>query len=202
MSMLKTLTNISRRYDSGESHIKDELFKLTADCENDYYKEQLATIPAGTEVLADFAGDFGMYGMVEVGGVLHRVKINLTELHKIDFGRFDGRNQVAHFALSPDAPGSAGQNGAHTPGPWEYKVQPDEHGPEDVVMADGLYIASCHFVPGGRVESNARLIAAAPQMLEALREADRRLHDDGYTVTDPVTVAVRAAIAAATGEEG
>ena len=92
MSMMKTLTNISRRYASGESHIKDEPFRLIADCENDYNKEQLAVVPAGTEILADLAGDFGMYGMVEIDGALHKVKIKLTELHKINFGRFDARD--------------------------------------------------------------------------------------------------------------
>ena len=56
---------------------------LTADAGNDYYKEQLPTIPAGTVLQIDFAGDFGCYAIADIGGVLHKVKVQLHDLHKI-----------------------------------------------------------------------------------------------------------------------
>ena len=51
----------------------------------------------------------------------------------------------------------------HTPGPWIH----DEHG---ILMAGKIQIAS--ILPQNR-DSNARLIAAAPDMLEALKELTR-----------------------------
>lgn len=91
MSMMQTYKNITKRV-GNESEIKGCSFKVMIDCENDYYKELLPTIPAGTELIADFAGDFGIYGMAEVKGALHKVKIKLHELHHIDFAEFDARN--------------------------------------------------------------------------------------------------------------
>ncbi len=92
MNMMTTFKNITERDDS-ESVIKGKSFTLMQDCENDYYKERLPTIPAGTTIVADFAGDFGMYGIAEVDGVLHKIKIDLHDLHKIDFGEFDARSK-------------------------------------------------------------------------------------------------------------
>lgn len=91
MSMIDTYKNITTR-DGAESPIKGVAFTTKADCENDYYKERLAVIPAGTTIIADFAGDFGMYGLAEIDGVLHKVKVQLHDLHNIDFGGFDARN--------------------------------------------------------------------------------------------------------------
>jgi hypothetical protein len=56
---------------------------LTGDCQNDYNKDQLAVVPEGTVIKIDFAGDFGCYALADVGGVVHKVKIMLTDLHKI-----------------------------------------------------------------------------------------------------------------------
>lgn len=59
----------------------------------------------------------------------------------------------------------------HTKGPWEYS---EEDG-EPVVMAGDYYVATAHIgVPGGNsgidaAKDNARLIAAAPDLLEALK---------------------------------
>jgi hypothetical protein len=92
MTMLKTLKNIQAQ-ECGNP-IEGETFLLKEECANDYYIEVLPTIPAGTEILAGIAGDFGMYGLVEIDGVLHKVKINLGELHKIDFGPFDARKPM------------------------------------------------------------------------------------------------------------
>ena len=92
MSMMETYSAITQR-DGNSSVIKGEIFTLLKDCANDYYAEILPVIPAGTEIVAEFAGDFGMYGVAEVGGALHKVKIKLHELHHVDFGRFDAREK-------------------------------------------------------------------------------------------------------------
>lgn len=92
-AMMKTYALISaREAGSKESLIKGQIFTLMEDCGNDYHREELPIIPAGTEVIAEFAGDFGMYAMAEVDGVLHKIKIVLSELHKVNFGDFDARN--------------------------------------------------------------------------------------------------------------
>lgn len=90
-TMMQTFRNITQRSPNGEAVIENEEFTLIDDCENDYYKEQIAVIPAGTKIVADFAGDFGIYAMAEVDGVIYRIKINVHELHKINFGQFDAR---------------------------------------------------------------------------------------------------------------
>lgn len=57
----------------------------------------------------------------------------------------------------------------HTPGPWDVQ-DPLGGGPNEWIFADGLYIAE---VDGEREEAdaNARLIAAAPDLLAALKDA-------------------------------
>jgi hypothetical protein len=55
---------------------------------------------------------------------------------------------------------------AHTPGPWNHK-QRDDH---FVIRTEDLQrIAITQYVGPTAEEANARLIAAAPEMLEALR---------------------------------
>lgn len=88
--MTRTYRNITSR-NGNESAIKGKVFMLREECANDYYKDRLPKIPAGTTIVADFAGDFGMYGMAEIDGALHKVKVDLHELHKINFGEFDAR---------------------------------------------------------------------------------------------------------------
>lgn len=91
MTMLNTLSLITRRKPSGgDAPINGCCFKVIEDCESDYGSKM--TIPAGSVVVADFAGDFGMYGVTEIDGVLHKVKVPLEELHKIHFGEFEARN--------------------------------------------------------------------------------------------------------------
>ena len=92
--MLKTLERISERDEDRGHAIRDMTFTLMAECKNTYYTEKLPTIPAGVDIVADFAGDFGMYGVVEVDGALHKVKIELEELHKVDFKHLDARNVI------------------------------------------------------------------------------------------------------------
>lgn len=101
---------------------------------------------------------------------------------------------------------------AHTPGPW--KVTHDDYaGHYDVstfdpqmgseAIAQVFYVANA---PGGRGEADARLIAAAPELLEALEKmlsllnAVCALSDDNYARDDWQDVLnANAAIAKARG---
>jgi hypothetical protein len=53
---------------------------------NDYHTEQLPMIPANTEIKLDFGGDFGFYGVADINGVLHKVRVEIHHLHNVDFG--------------------------------------------------------------------------------------------------------------------
>ena len=88
---------------------------------------------------------------------------------------------------------------AHTPGPWKYEEVGDTGGENpagvyDVVTADN-YRRVCEFVDFG----DARLIAAAPDLLAALERAERCVR--GYTASSQIECdlsGIRAAIAKAT----
>lgn len=95
----------------------------------------------------------------------------------------------------------------HTPGPWEYVPSNGNHGAY-VADMDGCSVCDCYVVSGGgsgrlfydfqgeMSDANARLIAAAPEMLEALYEVEATAID----AYDPVMLAkVQAAIAKAEG---
>lgn len=57
----------------------------------------------------------------------------------------------------------------HTPGPW--RTGGTNNGRSDWVFADGQAVADCEFLNDDRINlANARLIAAAPDMLEALTQ--------------------------------
>ncbi len=90
----------------------------------------------------------------------------------------------------------------HTPGPW--KVGRDHDG--SLKVGSGLDVAYV-LGQGSGAEANARLIAAAPELLEALervaKDADESLmqHPDDLPAILAVTYKqVRAAIKAAKGE--
>ena len=59
----------------------------------------------------------------------------------------------------------------HTPGPWRYQEGSDPY--THIVRAGetglGRFVVQCGQSRNGSEEANARLIAAAPEMLEALR---------------------------------
>ncbi len=90
----------------------------------------------------------------------------------------------------------------HTPGPWEVAYY-DKNG-QAVVKSEHIEIATCWHHCVGAIEkemkANARLIAAAPELLEALKGilavASVRIDDPRIAQWD----AARAAIAIATGE--
>lgn len=105
----------------------------------------------------------------------------------------------------------------HTPGPWAYAL---EYGPSVTELPRITTVARCaNYViglpseypggnyrdgdPSGDEEADARLIAAAPDLLEALKSAvaamEPHMAGDGYLA---VRVGLaRAAIAKATGEK-
>ena len=89
----------------------------------------------------------------------------------------------------------------HTPGPWQVKpnsVGGPTVGPEGSVVADIRTYGGPHV--GGRqhpqTDANARLIAAAPDLLEALRCACNYIDKLGGTSSP-----YRALLALATGEQ-
>ena len=98
----------------------------------------------------------------------------------------------------------------HTPGPWE-ACDPGDYSDFDgqsvVILGDDRRMA---VVQGDSDEAvaNARLIAAAPAMLEALRDIRSWLLDSGQLIDDGISHpafvkannAANAAIALATGE--
>ena len=92
----------------------------------------------------------------------------------------------------------------HTPGPWE--ITEDDYGDEHWFGGDGNgQIQVNEWVNGGckkhpemwgKLQAEARLIAAAPEMLEALKDAVRDSESPGQWLDE-----ARAAIAKATGEQ-
>jgi hypothetical protein len=78
-----------RRGTSQNPHpLKNEVFTLSKDSPNDYNKEKLPIIPAGSAIRIDFTGDFGLYGFVNLNGVIEKIRIELKDLVKADFDAF------------------------------------------------------------------------------------------------------------------
>ena len=78
----------------------------------------------------------------------------------------------------------------HTPGPWETKA-PDN--PQTVKSAGGSHVAEC------LTYSDARLIAAAPDLLESLKHALDVMDIHGVGEGCGTQAAAKAAIKAAEG---
>ena len=94
---------------------------------------------------------------------------------------------------------------AYTPGPWQYLRSPS--GPIRVGPSHNCTVAVAPFPPAGDQEANVRLIAAAPELVEALREAEAALNGIRCTCrctpwgqVGPAMIRARAALAAAKGE--
>lgn len=90
--MLLTFENITRNHGFSINSINGKYFEIMSDCKNEYHTDQLPVIPAGSILVADFAGDFGVYGMTQVGEKLHKIKIEINELDHVNWGIFDARN--------------------------------------------------------------------------------------------------------------
>jgi hypothetical protein len=89
---------------------------------------------------------------------------------------------------------------AHTPGPWRLDV-PEPDGEiivmdEQDVSIDTIWKQPLD--PSEWVEANARLIAAAPELLEAL-EAVQQITSEGNNLVDDDLAWIRSAIAKAKG---
>ena len=84
----------------------------------------------------------------------------------------------------------------HTPGPWRTARQNPSPTTGEWMIAGGLpgYLAEVRDCGSGDVAANARLIAAAPELLAACLEVAQ-----GYTTRG--SEMARAAIAKATGEQ-
>ena len=103
---------------------------------------------------------------------------------------------TAPNAAPPSGAGEAEMNTKYTPGPWAAKT-----------FAGTVNVWSSKRKPDGSAvcydckEADARLIAAAPDLLEALQEAFRAFafDDEGPVWADSTIAKARAAIAKATG---
>ena len=85
-----------------------------------------------------------------------------------------------------------------TPGPWEAERIYNSNC-FDITCECGFFIATCHDCVRGEsnAEANARLIAAAPELLEALAEVVNAADGEGWSQLDPSLSKARAAIAKA-----
>ena len=98
----------------------------------------------------------------------------------------------------------------HTPGPWAYSTsqegwsytvnifQADNAAPTDGWSDVAYIIKTCAGEQQAIQEANARLIAAAPELLDALNAAEDLLHRMGMQSSDAYQE-IDAAIAKATG---
>lgn len=98
---------------------------------------------------------------------------------------------------------------SYSPGPWKVWGESIRQ-PEGIAIGQGDagYSLARVFSQGHDGEANARLIAAAPELLEALEEAEYRLRElahqvwpQGVSYYEPAVVKARAAIAKAKGEQ-
>ena len=103
----------------------------------------------------------------------------------------------------------------HTPGPWEYVWEAEYVGAypcsvsHKVKVGQELLTVGCHgyeWEPGKEIEANARLMAAAPEMYEALHKimAEARKGAEGsgeFTDLFDIILTANAALAKAEGVE-
>lgn len=119
------------------------------------------------------------------------------------------KESVRHIVAEPTACAArveARPANMHTPGPWKlwtsnsWRRFHGENGPvcEPIVQNDGH--PDLHFRNGGQDGPDARLIAAAPELLEALQAMLDRYGYDGAAEDQRIERAARAVIAKATGQ--
>lgn len=86
----------------------------------------------------------------------------------------------------------------HTPGPWMVK----HAGSADEIWSDRGMVAEVSLYPhGGQIAgANSRLVAAAPELLEALDMLADAVESDRYELSLERATRARAAIAKAKGE--
>ena len=86
---------------------------------------------------------------------------------------------------------------SHTPGPWRYAGR-SVAGAFHIGPEEGYSVGIIHHSPDG--EANARLVAAAPDLLAALEECQAEIHIECGLTDYPSCIRARAAIAKAKGE--
>jgi len=86
----------------------------------------------------------------------------------------------------------------HTPGPWSYEGVPGWANSWYVRNAERQIICSTDVIGRFGGDENARLIAAAPDLLAALQLIETDKDGDGFICVEAMNL-VRAAIAKATG---
>jgi len=97
-------------------------------------------------------------------------------------------------------------NTKHTPGPWEVKKELTGLGNVEFLITDGLDDTPdgadtiAHVIFSNEAQANARLIAAAPDLLEACIGALHALEQHGENFHPSIQKHTKAAIAKATGE--
>jgi hypothetical protein len=94
-------------------------------------------------------------------------------------------------------------NSKHTPGPWRYCKENGSPTTGQHMIAGGKpgYLAEVRDCGSGCVEANARLIAAAPDLLAVLQELQECAeYWSEYDVPLGIVDRINAAIAKATGE--
>lgn len=88
----------------------------------------------------------------------------------------------------------------HTPGPWQFYADVPSTDPNWHIVTNASrmrVLANVHIEPGNEVDlANAKLIAAAPELLDALKLAEQWL--EGWASAEPELAIVRVAIAKAT----
>jgi len=84
----------------------------------------------------------------------------------------------------------------HTPGPWYYAGMRTIGGPDDRMVADCFSTNR----PRETCEANARLIAAAPELLEACEQVALAAEYGNLGTNNSAVATARAAIAKAKGE--
>jgi hypothetical protein len=89
----------------------------------------------------------------------------------------------------------------HTPGPWVSEYRQSHTGQVAVCNGDGegyWEVWTQNWGGGINQEANARLISAAPDLLEALEEI---VSHDAWASDAPILASAKAAIAKAKGEQ-
>ncbi len=93
----------------------------------------------------------------------------------------------------------------HTPGPWKHEPVPHQHGFGGTTFHiislthDGIDTRSVAFTGGSEAKANARLIAAAPEMLALLQRFERFSAGTGFVYPLGSLQELRTLIAKATG---
>jgi len=86
----------------------------------------------------------------------------------------------------------------HTPGPWAYQEDSDAY-THIVRGPNNRFICQLNQSTSAEIEANARLIAAAPELLSALQVAELALRERGLRTCGEYKQ-IEAALAKATGE--